>query len=88
MLLRPAEFTHASEKFEFTAKEFGASGAGRSFASLPLPVPLRRLGGSDQSARSSLNVIRWRHAIEYGSLKLASLLLCYFAKPMILYIQK
>ena len=30
MLLRPAEFTHASEKFEFTMKEFGASGAGRS----------------------------------------------------------
>ena len=33
MLLRPAKFTHASEKFEFTTKEFGASGAGR---------PLRR----------------------------------------------
>ena len=30
MLLRPAEFTHASEKFEFTTKEFGARGAGRS----------------------------------------------------------
>ena len=30
MLLHPAEFTHASEKFEFTTKEFGASGAGRS----------------------------------------------------------
>ena len=30
MLLRPAEFTHASEKFEFTTKKFGASGAGRS----------------------------------------------------------
>ena len=30
MLLRPAEFTHTSEKFEFTTKEFGASGAGRS----------------------------------------------------------
>ena len=27
MLLRPAEFTHASEKLEFTTKEFGASGA-------------------------------------------------------------
>ena len=76
MLLRPAEFTHASEKFEFTTKEFGASGAGRS-------VPLRRLGGGGQSARSSLNVIGWRHAVEYGSLKLASLLFCYFAKPMI-----
>ena len=33
MLLRPAEFTHASEKFEFTTKEFGARRAGR---------PLRR----------------------------------------------
>ena len=30
MLLRPAEFTHASEKLEFTTKEFGASGAGKS----------------------------------------------------------
>ena len=30
MLIRPAEFTHASEKFEFTTKEFRASGAGRS----------------------------------------------------------
>ena len=30
MLLRPAEFTHASEKLEFTTKGFGASGAGRS----------------------------------------------------------
>ena len=30
MLLRPAELTHASDKFEFTTKEFGASGAGRS----------------------------------------------------------
>ena len=33
MLLHPAEFTHASEKFEFTTKEFGAGRAGR---------PLRR----------------------------------------------
>ena len=30
MLLRPAEFTHVSDKFEFITKEFGASGAGRS----------------------------------------------------------
>ena len=50
-------------------------------ASLPLLVPLRRLGGGGQSARSSLNVIGWRHAVEYGSLKLASLLFCYFANP-------
>ena len=83
MLLRPAEVTHALEKFEFTTKEFGASGSWEVVASLPLPVPLRRLGGGGQSARSSLNVIGWRHAVEYGSLKLASLLFCYFAKPMI-----
>ena len=83
MLLRPAEFTHALEKFEFTTNEFGASGSWEVVASLPLPVPLRRLGGGGQSARSSLNVIGWRHAVEYGSLKLASLLFCYFAKPMI-----
>ena len=30
MLLRPVEFTYASDKFEFTTKEFGASVAGRS----------------------------------------------------------
>ena len=30
MLLHPAEFTHASDRFEFTTKAFGASGAGRS----------------------------------------------------------
>ena len=36
-------------------------------ALLPLPVLLRRLGGGGQSARSSLNVIGWRHAVEYGS---------------------
>ena len=45
-------------------------------------VPLRRLHGGGQSARSSLNVIDWRHTIEYSSLKLASIL-CYFAKTMI-----
>ena len=44
-------------------------------------LPLRRLRGGGQSARSSLNVIGWRHNVEYGSLKLASIL-CYFAKPM------
>ena len=36
-------------------------------------IPLRRFRGGGQSARSSLNVIGWRHAVEYGSLKLASL---------------
>ena len=79
MLLRPAEFTHASEKFEFTTKGFGASGAGRSLRRCRCPYCL--VGG--QSARSSLNVIGWRHAVEYGSLKLTYLLFCYFAKPMI-----
>ena len=85
MLLRPAEFTHASDKFEFTTKEFGlrSQKSWEAVASLPLPVPLRRLGGGGQSARSSLNVIGWRHAVEYGSLNLASSLFCYFAKPMI-----
>ena len=76
MLLRPGEFTHTSEKFEFTTKEFGADKEIRS-------QELRRLRDGGQSARSSLNVIGWRHAVEYGSLKLASLLFCYFAKPMI-----
>ena len=40
MVIRPAELTHAWEKFEFTTKEFGAEkfGAGRQ-------VPLRRLRG-------------------------------------------
>ena len=81
MLLRPAEFTHASDKFEFTYNEGIRSQ--RSWEIVARPVPLRRLDGGGQSARSSLNVIGWRHAVEYGSLKLASLLFCYFAKPMI-----
>ena len=37
MLLRPTEFTHASEKFEFTTKELGARGAGRSLRSCRCP---------------------------------------------------
>ena len=69
MLLRSAELTHASEKFDFATKEFGADQEIRSQAG----VPLRRLRGGGQSARSSLNVIGWRHTVgvEYGSLKLA-----------------
>ena len=35
-----------------------------------------------QPARSSLNVIGWRHTVEYGSLEVA-FILCDFAKPMI-----
>ena len=50
-----------------------------NFSAHPL---LRRLRGGGQSARSSLNVIDWRHNVEYGSLKLA-FILCYFAKLMI-----
>ena len=52
MLLRSAELAHASEKYDFATKEFGAKkfGARRR-------VPLRRLRGGGQSARSSLNVI-------------------------------
>ena len=37
MLLRPTEFTHASEKFEFTTKGLGARGAGRSLRSCRCP---------------------------------------------------
>ena len=66
MLLRSAELTHASEKFDFTTKEFGADKEIRS-------QELRRLRGGGQSARSSLNVIGWRHTVECGSLKLASI---------------
>ena len=61
MLIRPAEVTHTSEKFEFITKKFGARWR----------VLLSRLRGGSQSARSSLNVIGWRHTVEYGSLKLA-----------------
>ena len=42
-------------------------------------VPLRRLRGGGQSARSSFNVIGWCHTVEYGSLKLA-FILCYFCE--------
>ena len=67
MLLRTAAVTHASEKFDFTTKEFGADREIRS-------QELCRLRGGGQSARSSLNVIGWRHTVEYGSLKLAKIL--------------
>ena len=63
MLFCPAELTHTTEKFEFTTKEFGARWTIRS----PRRVPLRRLRGGGQSARSNLNVIGWRHTVEYGS---------------------
>ena len=65
MLLRSAELTHASEKFDFTTKEFGADKEVRS-------QELRRLRDGGQSARSSLNVIGY--TVEYGSLN--SLLYC------------
>ena len=52
MLLRSAELTHVSEKFDFTKKEFGADKEIRI-------QELRRLRGGGQSARSSLNVIGW-----------------------------
>ena len=52
MLLCSAELTHASEKFDFTTKEFGADKEIQS-------QELRRLRGGGQSARSSLNVIGW-----------------------------
>ena len=74
MLLRSAELTHASEKFDFTTKEFGADKETRS-------QELRRLRGGGQSARSSLNVIGWRHTVEYGSLKLASMLSVVLGNP-------
>ena len=44
MLLRTAEFTHASEKFEFTTKEFGAK---------------RRLGGRCVVARCPYHFVGW-----------------------------
>ena len=56
MLLRSAALTHSSEKFDFTTKEFGADKEIRS-------QELRRLRGGGQSARSSLNVIGWRHTV-------------------------
>ena len=82
MLLRPAEFTHASEKFEFTTKEFGASRAERSLRRCVVAVA-RTTSSVGRRWPISSNVIGWRHAVEYGSLKLASLLFCYVAKPMI-----
>ena len=74
MLLRSAELAHASEKFDFTTKEFGADKEIRS-------QELRRLRGGGQSARSSLNAIGWRHTVEHGSLKLASILSVVLGNP-------
>ena len=72
MLLRSAELTRASEKLDFTTKEFGADKEIRS-------QELRRLRGGGQLARSSLNVIGWRYTVQNGSLKLASILSAIFA---------
>ena len=44
-------------------------------------VPLRRLRGGGQLARSSLNVIGWRHTVAYGSLKLAFILYVILRNP-------
>ena len=74
MLLRSAELTHASDKFDFTTKEFGADKEIRS-------QELRRLRGGGQSARSSLNVIGLHHTVEYVSLKLASKLSVALGNP-------
>ena len=76
MLLRSAELTHASDKFDFTTKEFGADKEirARSFVGCSAAV-----GG--QSARNSLNVIGWCHTVEDGSLKLASILSVILRKP-------
>ena len=53
-------------------------------------VPLRRLLGGGQSACSSLNVIGWRHTVEYGSPESRGFytLCSYFAIPMILFGKK
>ena len=76
MLLRSAELTHghASEKFNFTTKKFGADKKKRI-------QELCRLRGGGQSARSSLNVIGSSHTIEYGSLKLAFILSVILGNP-------
>ena len=77
MLIRPAELTHTSENLNLQgrnselAKKFGARRR----------VPLRRLRGGGQSARSSLNIIGWRHPVEYGSLKLAFILYVILRNP-------
>ena len=62
MLLRSAELIHASEKFDFATKEFGTDYEIRSQTA----GTTSSLRGGGQSARSSLNVISWRHTVEYG----------------------
>ena len=74
ILLRSAELTHASDKFDFTTNEFGADKEIRS-------QELRRLRGVGHSARSSLNVIGWRHTVGYGSLKFAFILFVVLGNP-------
>ena len=77
MLSRPAELTHTSENLNLQrrnsefAKKFGARWR----------VRIRRLRGGGQSARSSLNVIGWRHTAEYGSLKIAFILYIVLRNP-------
>ena len=76
MLIRPAELTrqrnlNLQRRNSELAKKFGARRR----------VLLRRLRGGGQSARSSLNVIGWRHTVEYGSLKLAFILYVILRKP-------
>ena len=39
-----------------------------------MALRLRQLRGGSDSARSSLNVIGWRHTVEYGSFLLVSIL--------------
>ena len=73
MLLRLSELTYPSDKFYFATKEFGA----RRW------IPLRRLRGGGQSASSNLNMISWRHTVEYLRFLKLAFILCYFAKPMI-----
>ena len=69
MLLRSAELTHASEIFDFTTKEFGADKEIRS-------QEFRRLRGGGQKLEAAWMwmCVGWRHTVEYGSLKLASIL--------------
>ena len=68
MLVRPAEHTDAQRNLILQRRnaELKKFGTGRR-------VPLRRSRGGGQLARSSLNVIGWRHTVEYGLLKLASI---------------
>ena len=76
MLLRSTELTHTSEKFDFTTKEFGTGKEIRSQELQPGAAVANQL-----SVHSSLKVIGWRHTVEYGSLKLASILSVILGNP-------